>query len=114
MSRPADVPNQLAQITASARSEPSQAQQRLGSLVLAMGPEELRIYESDIRKTIESFLPKRRKALTAQLEGHLSAHEGKVPVEIPPSRASVAGPQITYLSKALQRGLAHLSNSHIF
>jgi hypothetical protein len=86
------------------------AQDQMTHLLRTIGDQELTIWEIDLRRTINHFLPKRRKALMALLEQRLhgspafeSAHE-----------AVGSHAELDELIAALQSELANLSSLHIF
>src|SRR6266536_4269990 len=99
----------LAQVDALNTSvKPIEAEDRLRSVLSTMGPAELRVWEPDLRRTIDHFLPKRRKTLTLLLDQHLSAEaETPAPIAVP---ARNVQPHLD----ALQSELKELGDYHIF
>lgn len=96
------VDRELSEIRALLRTvKPAEAERRLRTLILQLGPEELRSVEQDLRPTIDGFLPKRRRDLTELLNRALQGAEatetvdamgpfGEAPdVEDAPARLSV-------------------------
>jgi hypothetical protein len=101
-----DLLGQVESLNASVK--PTEAEDRLRSLLATMGPAELRVWEPDLRRTIERFLPKRRRALMSLLDKLL---EVKPEFTKPPdSRASDMRPIVSGLESELEELSAH----HIF
>lgn len=61
-----DILAQVDSLIASVK--PIEAEDRLRSVLSSMGPAELRVWEPDLRRTIDHFLPKRRKTLSSYLD----------------------------------------------
>jgi hypothetical protein len=94
--------------------KPREAEEKLRSLISTMGDEELKMWEADLRLTIDRFLPKRRKSLTLVLDRRL-ASDGASPPTLKlgsqePKQESPLGP----LQMAFAEELQDLSEHHIF
>jgi hypothetical protein len=88
--------------------KPIEAEDRLQSVISTMGPAELRVWEPDLRRTIDHFLPKRRKTLTAFLDKNLQAEEA------PLSTVSAPKGDIQFAIDSLKIELKELYDYHIF
>jgi hypothetical protein len=86
------------------------AQEQMTHLLKTIGDQELTIWEVDLRRTINHFLPKRRKALMALLERRL---QGSPALEAA-HQAVGSHAELDDLIAALQSELANLSSLHIF
>ncbi|XRQ08864.1 hypothetical protein ACN3XK_72335 [Actinomadura welshii] len=69
-----------------------EAQAKLTELIENMPPAELRDNENRLRMSIEGFLPKRRRALTGQLEGRMKAPAAPARLAPSPGRAAAPSP----------------------
>jgi hypothetical protein len=92
--------------------KPTEAEDRLRTLLTSMGPDELRVWEPDFRLTIEKFLPKRRRNLDTLLNELLTARS-------PNDRNGVetitpANVDIWPIVRSLESDLEELSGIHIF
>jgi hypothetical protein len=95
--------------------KPQEAEDRLLSLIGAMGEEELRVWEADLRLTIGRFLPKRRKGLLLTLDGRLSETNGAPGGGLnPPAADPQLGVDVVSLRSELEEKLRFLSDRHIY
>src|ERR1700739_1669545 len=100
-----DVDAILRQVASlNAHVKPNEAQGLLDSLMSAMGPAELSVWEPKLRDSIGNFHPKRRRALTTALEHLLAGPPVQVP---PPAPVSEPGGEITPQLRERVDGLAH-------
>jgi hypothetical protein len=104
-----DILGQVAQISV---AQPVDAQNRMQSLLSTMGPAELRVWEPDLRNTINTFLPKRRRELTDLLEQLLRARDQQRVGTNGPHRMTAAATR--ELIQELELDLQDLSDKHIF
>lgn len=86
------------------------AEDLLRALLQSMGHQELRVWEADVRRTIDKFLPKRRKVLTQALEKRLEAKGEKPPAGGPAELHA----DVAQIEADLRSRLAELSSRHIF
>lgn len=86
------------------------AQEQMEHLLATIGNQELRVWETDLRRTIGQFLPKRRRALEGLLERRLQdVHGADTPASSVGAHAEIAD-----LALILEGQLARLSSNHIF
>ena len=104
-----DILGQIAQISI---AQPVDAENRMRSLLTTMGAPELRVWEPDLRNTINTFLPKRRRGLTSLLEQLLGASDQQRTGTSGPHRMAEAATRD--LLDKLERDLLDLSTYHIF
>jgi len=86
-----------------------EAEDRLRSLLYTIGRDELSLWEYDIRRTIDQFLPKRRKALLAELRKRSNNPESNAALQEVSSATVVRS-----LQDDFERQLEDLSARHIF
>lgn len=99
-----------------AAAQPNPAETLMRSLLAGLAEEDLLAWQIDLQRTIDRFLPKRRRALTAELErllGHELEPESEQP-ESSPDRPRAPGPDSEHLAEMLRWDLADLSERHIF
>ena len=104
------VLEEVAELNATVR--PADAEQRLHSLMSSLGDSELREREDDLRRAITQFLPKRRRRLTALLDG-LVETVPNAPVA-GPAQAPDSDVDIEPLGAFFVDRLNELSQHHIF
>jgi hypothetical protein len=92
--------------------KPTEAEDRLRTLLTSMGPDELRVWEPDFRLTIAKFLPKRRRNLDTLLNELLAAgpSDGRNKAET----VTAADVDIWPVVRSLESDLEELSGLHIF
>jgi hypothetical protein len=93
-------------------AKPREAEERVRSLLSTIGDTELRIWEVDLRRTINRFLPKRRRALTAALDQRLGkAAAASEDDAVPPPHTDI---DLQQLAEVFAADLEELSEHHIF
>src|SRR4051794_33246394 len=85
------------------------AEDQVRDLLRTLGNEELRVWAVDIQRTIDHFFPKRRRALSAVLQGRLAPT-----LDAPDHALAGAQAPMEDLLASLGPTLAVLSNQHIF
>lgn len=92
--------------------KPDEAEGALALLIGQLGPDELRVWEADLRKSIEAFLPKRRRRLTEMLTAALSTSQ--LPPVAAKGTASAISADMRGVLDHFRNDLADLSDYHIF
>ncbi len=90
------------------------AEAQLRGLFVTLGKEELRVYEPDLRQLISHFLPKRRKALEAELDRLVEDDPPPPPPPPPPRPADTSQRELEKLETRMQENLANLRDRRIF
>lgn len=101
---------------------PSEADERLRSLLDAIGPSELRVWDPELRATIARFLPKKRRALTTlldELQQETRTEIPRIPSTAEPGHdreevQSTGGTEVAQVVCTLEDTLHTLSERHIF
>jgi hypothetical protein len=110
----AALDNELAEIERLIRVvRVADAEQRLRALLMTMGAEQLRTWEEDLRTVIQTFHPKRRKALTFALDQELR----RSAVASAPATArgvAVEDDRVEDLRLSIRADFKELSADHIF
>lgn len=92
--------------------KPDEAEANLAVLISQLGPDELRVWEADLRKSIGGFLPKRKRRLTEALDAALSAP--RLPTVAANDVASAISTAMRDVLDHFRDELADLSDYHIF
>lgn len=89
-----------------------EAEGALAVLIGQLGPDELRVWEADLRKSIGGFLPKRRRRLTEALDAALSAPQA--PLAVANGTAPAISGDMRDVLDHFRSELSDLSGYHIF
>jgi hypothetical protein len=108
-----DVADALAEVEdLLATVQPRLAEERVHELLARLGGDELRTWEPDLRRTIDVFLPKRRKVLLSELQ--TSIETGFVPYDPDAQPAAGADVDLGELQASFSEALDDLRRHHIF
>ncbi len=110
MSSADDILDEVDRLLAAVK--PEDAEGVLAALMGQLGPDELRVWDADLRRAIDGFLPKRKRRLTDMLEAALSSSPTTGPA--PSSPASAITAKMRGVLDAFKAGLAELRDYHIF
>jgi hypothetical protein len=111
MKRVSDVLAEVEGLIASVK--PGDAEERLRSLIAAMERSDLEEWEDELRQTINRFLPKRRRSLTAILDARLTSTT-RVAAPVSATSTHGVGADPVPLIGAFASELDELRDHHIF
>ena len=94
--------------------KPREAEAKLRSLLETMGDDELQTWAPDLRLTVNRFLPKRRRALLAELDRRLQKPEPGATPPVSPDAPLLRGLKVDALAADFSSALHNLSESHIY
>lgn len=91
--------------------QPEEAEGILAALIGQLGPDELRVWEADLRKSIDGFLPKRKRRLHDALDMALASSARQPPNDEP---AAAITREMRAVLNSFRDNLVDLSSYHIF